>query len=79
MFCTGCGTQSADSDGFCGGCGIANHPATGAAAPSAKRVFNLGAAMRQKAVPGGAKSRPWGAFTLALMALVALCMLIVGT
>lgn len=76
MLCTGCGTQSADSDVFCGGCGVAKHPSTGTVAPPDKAAFNLGAAMRQQPIPASVKGRRWSAVTFTLIALAAVCVII---
>jgi hypothetical protein len=66
MFCTGCGTQSADSDLFCGGCGNAQRNGSGKDAhlASTSAIFHVGQAVQQQAVPDGIKGWSWGAFWL---------------
>jgi hypothetical protein len=66
MFCTGCGTQSADSDLFCGGCGNAQRNGSGKDAhlASTSAIFHVGQTMPQQAVPDGVKGWSWGAFLL---------------
>jgi len=59
MFCTGCGTQSADSDMFCGGCGNAQRDAHGKDVQG--RVFRVGQAIQQEAIPDGIRGWSWGA------------------
>jgi hypothetical protein len=66
MICTGCGTQSADSDVLCGGCGNAQRQARGNdAQPAAKpAIFRLGQAMQQRAITDGSKGWNWGAWLI---------------
>ena len=54
MICSGCGTQSADSDTLCGGCGRNAH----------RRVFRLGQAMREQAPRDGGETWRWSALLL---------------
>ncbi len=66
MFCTGCGTQSAEAELFCGGCGNAQRHIdsqnTGPA--STPGVFQVGNAISQQALPEGVRGWCWGAFCL---------------
>ena len=66
MFCTGCGTQSAENDLFCGGCGNAQRNTSGKDAHlgSTTATFHVGRAMQQQAMPAGVKGWSWGAFFL---------------
>ena len=63
MFCTGCGTHSADDDVLCGGCGNAQRKAGGTnSQPGGKpAIFRLGQAMQQRAIADGVKRWRWGA------------------
>lgn len=58
MFCTGCGTQSADSDMFCGGCG------KDAQAVGKPAIHRVGQATAQQDIPDGVRGWSWGAFLL---------------
>ena len=66
MFCTGCGTQSADSDMFCGGCGNSQRNTGGNVAHivSKPAIFQVGQAMQQQEIPDGVRGWSWGAFLL---------------
>lgn len=66
MFCTGCGTQSAGSDLFCGGCGNAQRQFSGTDAhlASTTAVFRPGQTMQAAATPDGVAGWSWGAFLL---------------
>jgi len=76
MFCTGCGTQSAESDLFCGSCGNAQRNATDNDARPAKTVFHVGQAMQQVSNAESVKGWKWSAFEYVLIALVVLCVII---
>lgn len=66
MFCTGCGTQAAESGPFCGGCGNAQrHLSTKDTSPAnTPAVFRVGNAMSQETIPEGVRGWCWGAFFL---------------
>lgn len=66
MFCTGCGTQSGESELFCGGCGNAQRHINNKDEPTASTpsVFRVGNAMPQQALPDGVRGWCWGAFCL---------------
>lgn len=65
MFCTGCGTQSHDSDLFCGSCGNAQGNASGKdiRLASTPAVFRPGQT-QPVAIPDGVAGWSWGAFFL---------------
>jgi hypothetical protein len=61
MFCTGCGTQSADSSVLCGGCDIAQRSRSDRPSTAAS-TFHVGQAMQDSAVPDAIRGWCWGAF-----------------